>query len=75
MPKSFDIRMQAIIAASFAPFEFFVVPGFPNFVPIMDEGETSFPDLKETKMTILHNIFLIFMKSCINWVLIMNMSS
>jgi hypothetical protein len=35
--------MEKILARKFAPFNFFVVPGFPNVVPTVDEWGDYFP--------------------------------
>ena len=38
--------MDAIMVARFGPFEIFVVPGFPNLVPTMDECGEFIPRFK-----------------------------
>jgi hypothetical protein len=39
--------MEAILARRFSPFNFFVVPGFPNVVPIVDQWVDIFPIFRE----------------------------
>ena len=39
--------MEAILAQRFAPFNFFVVPSFPNVVPTMDQWIDFFPIFRE----------------------------
>ena len=53
----------------FSPFNFSVVPGFPNVVPTMDE----WGDLESVKRTTLQSISVSFMNSCINERYIMRM--
>jgi hypothetical protein len=48
--------MEAIIATRFAPFDFFVVHGFPNVVPTMDEWGDCLPIFREDKMTIMQTL-------------------
>jgi hypothetical protein len=47
--KSFDTRMQAIIVGMFSPFDFFVVPSFPNVSPTMDELGDFLPIFRENE--------------------------
>jgi hypothetical protein len=41
--------MEAILAQRFAPFNFFVVPCFPNLVPTIDEWGDFMPIFREHK--------------------------
>ena len=41
--------MEAILAQRFAPFNFSVVPSFPNIVPTIDEWGDYFPRFRENK--------------------------
>jgi hypothetical protein len=41
--------MEAILARRFSPFNFFVVPGFPNIVPTIDEWGDYLPRFRENK--------------------------
>ena len=41
--------MDKILAQRFSPFNFLIVPSFPNFVPTVDEWVDFFPIFKEHK--------------------------
>jgi hypothetical protein len=41
--------MEAILAHMFSPFDFFVVPVFPNVIPTIDEWGYYLPIFKESK--------------------------
>jgi hypothetical protein len=41
--------MEAILAQRFSHLNFFVVPGFPNVVPTIDEWGDYFPRFREDK--------------------------
>jgi hypothetical protein len=47
--KMSDTQMVVILSRKFAPFDFFVVPGFPNVVPTIDEWGDCLPIFKESK--------------------------
>jgi hypothetical protein len=42
-------EMDKILARRFSPFNFSIVPGFPNVVPTVDEWVDFFPIFKEHK--------------------------
>jgi len=39
--------MEDILAQRFSPFNFSIVPGFPNVVPTIDEWDDFFPRFRE----------------------------
>ena len=41
--------MEKILARRFGPFNFFIVPGFPNVVPTVDEWGDYLPIFRERK--------------------------
>jgi hypothetical protein len=65
--------MDKILAQRFSPFNFSVVPGFPNVVPTPDEWVDYFPIFKERKEDNPAQHLVSFMNSCISGRYIMRM--